>query len=171
MFKVDVIKSAEDIEKIKAALLKGDYKNYLMFMIGLCTGMPITQILLLKVKDIIAEDGQVKASIERNDFTYVLDDDIRSCLLHYIRVNYDVIKNKDYIFKGHRGNTPIHVSEACRILNVVGNKIGLKVRFGTHTLSKTYGYHFYMNNHDIKHLCKLYRHAAYYITEEYIGLK
>lgn len=171
MIKVDVIKSTEDIEKIKGTLLNGDYRHYLIFMIGLRTGMPIHQILLLKVKDIIKDNGEVVSSIKRCEFTYELDEDLRKCLLQYIKRSYTQIKLSDYLFKGHRGNTPMHITEVYRIFNVISNKIGLKVRFGMHTLSKTYGYHFYMTTHDINYLCKLYRHAANFITEEYIGLK
>ncbi len=35
MNNVDAIKDKEDIEKIKEVLIMGDYRNYLMFIIGI----------------------------------------------------------------------------------------------------------------------------------------
>ena len=48
MNNVDVIKDKKDIEKIKEVLIMGDYRNYFMFIIGINTGLRITQILSLK---------------------------------------------------------------------------------------------------------------------------
>jgi integrase len=49
---VQPIRDKEKIEDMKRELLKSGYKNYLMFVIGINTGLRIGDILELKVKDL-----------------------------------------------------------------------------------------------------------------------
>ena len=49
---VQPIRDRENLEEMKMELLKTGYKNYLMFVIGINTGLRISDILELKVKDL-----------------------------------------------------------------------------------------------------------------------
>jgi len=49
---VQPIRDREKLEEMKMELLKTGYKNYLLFVVGINTGLRIGDILELKVKDL-----------------------------------------------------------------------------------------------------------------------
>lgn len=168
MNKSDIIRNKEDIDKVKLLLRKKNIKYYLFFIIGIETGMSLMQIVLLKKEDLI-KNGQVVNYIEKGSINYKINEELRLILLEYFNENPS-IKESEFIFKEYKGRN-ITVVEILKILNVASSKLGLNVKFTSHTLTKTFGFHFYMEYHDIKYLAKIYRHGAYSITEEYIGIK
>jgi len=52
MNKVVPIRDKSLIEEIKTELLKDNYRNYLLFVLGINTGLRIGDILKLKVQDV-----------------------------------------------------------------------------------------------------------------------
>lgn len=42
---------------------------------------------------------------------------------------------------------------------------------GTHTMRKTFGYHFYQKTKDAAMLMKIFNHSNIYITLRYIGME
>ena len=55
-------------------------------------------------------------------------------------------------------------------MNTVAQRIRLE-EIGTHTLRKTFGYHFYKRNKDVAMLQKLFNHSSPSITLRYIGIE
>ncbi len=60
---------------------------------------------------------------------------------------------------------------AYRILNAACKKANLEENIGTHTLRKTFGYHFYRKYKDVVMLQKIFNHSSPEITLLYIGLE
>lgn len=169
MNNVDVIKDKKDIEKIKEVLIMGDYRNYLMFIIGINSGLRITQILSLKFSDLIDNENNILNKITFRGIDYKINNCIKRELKIYM-CNSEV-KNKDaFIFKSKKGDNPIERTQAYRILKNACNEAGIRLNFGTHTLRKTFGYHFYIEYKDLKYLQKLFNHSSVNMTMEYIGL-
>ena len=54
-------------------------------------------------------------------------------------------------------------------MNNAGQNVGLD-EIGTHTLRKTFGYHFYNQTRDIALLQELFNHSSPSITLRYIGI-
>ena len=76
----------------------------------------------------------------------------------------------DFLFKSRKGQGHIGRVEAYRIIKGTAEKIGIK-DVGTHTLRKTFGYHFYYDNgKDIAMLQQLFNHSSPSITKRYIGI-
>ncbi|MBS5985214.1 tyrosine-type recombinase/integrase [Clostridium sp.] len=170
MNNVDVIKNKKDIEKIKKTLIMGDYRNYLMFIIGINTGLRITQILSLKFSDLIDNENNILSKIYFNGIEYRINDCIKDALRIYICTSG--VKNKNtFIFKSKKGENPIERTQAYRILKNACRKAEINLNFGTHTLRKTFGYHFYKQYKDLKYLQKLFNHSSINITMEYIDLE
>lgn len=170
MNNVDVIKDKEDIEKIKRSLLMGNYRNYLMFIIGINTGLRITQILSLKFSDLIDSENNILNKIEFNGVEYRINDYIKNALIIYI--DKCRVENKNtFIFKSKKGDNPIERTQAYRILKNCCKEAGVNLNFGTHTLRKTFGYHFYKEYKDLKYLQKLFNHSSISVTMEYIDLE
>ena len=49
---VEPIRDVGDIEKMKSYLLASNYRDYLLFVLGINTGLRISDLLKLKVSDI-----------------------------------------------------------------------------------------------------------------------
>ena len=60
--------------------------------------------------------------------------------------------------------------QAWNILHDAGKRFGLE-KIGTHTMRKTFGYHFYKQTGDIVTLQKIFNHASIHITLRYIGIE
>ena len=63
MQKVQPIKKMCDIEKIKLHLKESNKRNYLLFVIGINTGIKSNQILNLKIRDVVDDEYKIKEYI------------------------------------------------------------------------------------------------------------
>lgn len=58
---------------------------------------------------------------------------------------------------------------AWRILHEAGKQFGID-SLGTHSMRKTFGYHFYLQTQDTAILQKIFNHSSESITLRYIGI-
>lgn len=147
-------------------LLKGGYRDYLLFIIGINTGLRISDILGLRVKDV---DGLSHIII-----TEKKTDKKRALINGYLREQIDRFINnmtpEEYLFQSRKGiNRPITRTQAYRILSKAAKAVGLE-EVGTHTLRKTFGYHHYQQHKDVAILQELFNHSAPSVTLRYIGI-
>ncbi len=164
---VQPIRDKKMIEAMKRELLRTGYRNYMLFLVGINTGLRISDILSLKVKDVrnqtyLTLREKKTSKIKRLKITGIgqeLDD-------------YTENMGEDqYLFASQKGhNEPITRVQAYRILNKAAEAIGLNEDIGTHTLRKTYGYHFYQKTKDVALLQELFNHSSPSITLRYIGI-
>lgn len=77
--------------------------------------------------------------------------------------------NKMYLFQSRRGADRIHRVQAWKILNAAAKEVGL-TEIGTHTLRKTFGYHFYQKYKDVAVLQEIFNHSSPAVTMRYIGI-
>src|SRR5690606_32273747 len=99
---------------------------------------------------------------------------IRPILREYIDFylkEYDWLQPDDYLFGSQRfkGKKPIGTLQAWRILKEIGTMLGLE-DIGTHSMRKTFGYHFYKQTKDIATLKTILNHGTERMTMLYIGL-
>ena len=166
MKKVEPIRDVEKIKKMKDILMKQDYRDYLLFGVGINTGFRISDILQLKVKDVKdkthIEITEEKTGKTKRQFINGIKEDIDK----YITGMAD----HEYLFQSRKGtNKPISRVQAYRVLKKAAEKLGIE-KVGTHTLRKTFGYHHYQRNKDVAILQKLFNHSSPSITLEYIGI-
>ena len=164
---VQPIRDKFKIEEMKSELLRNGTRDYLLFVIGINTGLRISDILELKVKDV---KGKTHIAIIENktkkNKRFKVNNSLRYELDNYIKGMDD----EDYLFKSRKGeNKPITRVQAYRILKNAGENIGLG-EIGTHTLRKTFGYHFYQKTKDVVLLQELFNHSAPSVTLRYIGI-
>lgn len=164
---VQPIRDKNKIEEMKTELLKSGYKNYMLFVIGINTGLRISDILALKVSD-VRDKTHISINEQKTGKTkrFKINDNLKSEVDKYI-----LNMNKDeYLFQSQKGtNKPITRVQAYRILNKAGEKVGL-AEIGTHTLRKTFGFHFYQKTKDVALLQELFNHSAPSVTLRYIGI-
>jgi len=162
------IKDDETLKKFKDSLKQTDEKYYLMFEIGVGTGMQVQDILKLKNKDVRGKD-QIEAYIGTKHIkrTFRFPDDLKKELQDYT-------KGKDpdgYLITGFE-NSPEALSreQAYRALKNAGRRIGL-TSIGAQTMRKTFAWRYYRETGDIYYLQALLNHASTSITYRYIGEK
>lgn len=169
---VQPIRDLEKIEEMKLELMKTGTRNYLLFSLGINVGLRISDILVLQVKDVLNADKTIKPHID------IIEDKtdkpkkfkINAIVGEELKQFVKDMQPNEYIFKSRKGsNRPISRVQAYRILNETASKIGLD-EIGTHTLRKTFGYHFYQRTKDVALLQQLFNHSSPSITLKYIGI-
>ena len=79
------------------------------------------------------------------------------------------MSDERYLFKSERGDNYISRVQAWKILNRAAKEVGIG-EIGTHTLRKTFGYHFYKKTKDVALLQELLNHSHPSVTLRYIGV-
>ncbi|AWK52223.1 site-specific integrase [Clostridium beijerinckii] len=170
MNEMEAIKSMDtvmDIAEYFRSSGKLGERRYIMFIIGIYTGLRIGDILKLRVRDVRnvkylelrAEKTDKKTKILINDYLkYELDDYI------YDKNDYE------YLIKSQKGrNQPLTPKGAWDDMKKAAKTFGLD-NIGCHTLRKTFGYFFYQQYGDIVTLKNLFGHSDISVTFRYIGL-
>jgi integrase len=163
---VQPIRDKQIIEQFKVELLKSSYRDYMMFVIGINTGLRISDILNLKVSDI-------KDKTHINIIEKKTTKNKRFLINPMLRVDIDKyiggMNDNDWLFPSRTGSKAITRVQAYRILNNVATKLGIE-EIGTHTLRKTFGYWHYKQYKDVAILQDIFNHSAPSITLKYIGI-
>ncbi|KAA6447576.1 tyrosine-type recombinase/integrase [Bacillus [licheniformis] CMCC 63516] len=163
---VQPIRDPELIFYIKRFLREQSERNYMLFVTGINSGLRISDILQLRVKDakrsyfnLIEKKTKKK---KRIDMTLVLQKEFK----RYIVGKED----HEFLFKSREGiNKPITRFMAYKILRSAADYVGLD-DIGTHTLRKTFGYHFYQQTKDVAMLQEIFNHSDPRTTLRYIGI-
>ena len=174
---VEPIKSVKDIKRIKQYLLgKKSKRDYLMFVLGINTGLRVGDLLALTMEDVL-EPGTmiIKHSVTiREQKTgklrvFELNDAAREAITLYLDTNSDW-NREDYLFQSRKGNGVLTTRAAHKIIKTTLRELGIKGNYGTHSLRKTFGYHRYSNNVKLETLQKLFNHSSPAVTLRYIGI-
>lgn len=164
----DKSKEIELIEYLK----ENDKRIYIFYLILRFTGFRASDVLPLKVDDVIGEYITIR---ERKTINREHKEE-RSILIHkdLKRELRDYTKNKaenDVLFPSIQGyNKPLSYTQAYRILKKASEIIGIK-DFGTHSGRKTCAYGIYMNTHDINKVKNFLMHDNKKDTIRYVGIE
>ncbi|AHA69618.1 MutT/NUDIX [Bacillus thuringiensis YBT-1518] len=163
---VQPIRDPEQIQQIKEYLKEKNERNYILFVMGINTGLRISDILKLKVGDVqgshISMREMKTGKQKRIQITSSLKRELR-----WFNEGRDV---GEYLLKSRKGkNRPIGRSMAYKILKSPAAEFGLD-GIGTHTLRKTYGHHMYMQTKNIAFLMEIFNHSSEMVTLRYIGV-
>ncbi|MTI46764.1 MAG: recombinase XerD [Firmicutes bacterium] len=154
--------------------LKGKNPKYgLLFKFGLNTGLRISDILKLQVKDIFNDNGNFKEYLVLKEKKTGKEKKIKlNTSLRKIIESYkknQTLSLEDYLFPSPKGG---HIGrvQAYRVLKEAANIIGVE-NFGTHSLRKTWGYWTYkMSRYNIGLIMDTFNHSSQNITLRYIGI-
>ena len=165
MTSVEPIRDIEKIELVKRILKCNGTRDFLLFLLGINVGLRISDILKLKVRDVkdreyVTVKEQKTGKIKR----FPITDSYKAVLEEYIKDKH----HDEWLFPSQRGDKPITRIQAYRIINDACFKAGIMTNIGTHTLRKTFGYHFYQKTKDVALLQYLFNHSAPSITLKYI---
>jgi integrase len=163
---VQPIRDKNIIQEIKQYLKETNERNYILFLLGINTGLRIKDILKLKVRDVEGRSIYLKEAKTKKTKEVYMPDELKRAIRHYVKDK----EINEYLFKSRQGNnSPITVSMAYNILKDIGEEFGLE-RIGCHSMRKTYGYHFYKQHGDVAALQEMLNHSHPKITMRYIGI-
>jgi len=164
---VQPIRDLEIINGIKRYLKKKNERNYVLFVVGIYTGLRISDILALKVGD-LKKDRLFLREIKTSKLkTIPIHPELKKLIKSYLEGR----ENHEYLIQSRKGiNRPIKRCAAYKILRDVAKRFGLE-SIGTHTLRKTFGYHFHKQTNNSEMLREIFNHSDVSITRKYIGIE
>ena len=164
------VEPIRDLEQVKniAGYIRSHYgeKYYVMFAIGIYSGLRVSDILKLRVGDV---RGRSNISIREKKTgkakQFPISADIRQMLASYCSGKDD----HEYLVPSPKKGKHVSRQYAYEIIRASGKEYGVD-HLGTHTMRKTFGYHFYKQTKDIALLQTLFNHSSQQITLRYIGI-
>ena len=166
------IKDLKQLEKMKEELKK--VKNgeifYLVFEFGLNSGLRISDILRLKVNQVLDDYISIREQKTGKLKKFPVNKELRKAINEYL--NERELNLNDFLFKSVRNylDVNIHRSQVGRIFKKAAKNAGITSHVSTHTMRKTFGYHYYKQTKDIVLLQKIFNHSSTHITLRYIGM-
>jgi len=178
---VQPLRSRADIARVKEVLKSRNLRDYTLFVLGIYTGLRISDLLKLKVKDVAREEKKklvIRESLSLREMKtgkakiIVLNKTARSALKQLLRRASPDFDDPLFISRKKDREGKLKAIQRCQaylILNRAAREAGITERIGTHTLRKTFGYHNYRKGFDITKLQQIFNHASPAVTLAYIG--
>ncbi len=183
MKEVQPIRDTKKIDAMKS-IMKGEsnYRDLLLFVLGINTGLRISDILALKWSSFINGGGRLLKSGDQLNVVEIKTKKIKSFMINKsvaeaLKLYYDShdsVSPEDPVFSSRKTADgtlqPISRIAAWQMLNRYANMVGLNDGIGTHTLRKTFGYHLYKKGVALEYIQKMLNHSSPAITLRYIGI-
>ena len=169
---VEPIKDIAELEKL-INYLKKDIRYYTLFLIGLYSGLRISDICGLNISDVKDKDFiELKEQKTGKYKRFPLNDIVKTALVEYLPIReetWGIGEAEDALFIGKK-HCRLDRAQVYREIVKAAKDIGIKENIGTHTMRKTFGYHHYRQFKDIALLQTLFNHSSPEITKRYIGI-
>lgn len=142
-------------------------RMYLLFCVGVLTGLRISDIVRLRVGDLRKPTLVTieKKTGKRQELPVAEE------LQKIMRRRFAQADDKDLLFPSRKcPGSPITTRTAFNDVRAIGRAAGITDGIGCHTLRKTFGYHQYRIDQDIAFLQDWYQHTNSAVTLRYIGI-
>ena len=172
---VQPIRSKSQVMDIAAYLRGKSERDYILFLFGIYSGLRISDILPLKVRDVKGKSRlymrEQKTGKERS---ISINKELQKPLADYV----SDLEEWEYLFpsrqrtsriKKEQETKPLTRQRAIQILKAACARFGIE-NIGTHTLRKTFGYHMYQDTKDIATIQAIFNHSSPTVTFRYIGI-
>lgn len=160
--------SDDKVEEFCTILKEKNRRDYIMFRVGITLGLRVSDILKLKVKDVLNKDFFY---LEEKKTKKIKEVPMPTKLKRELK---EFCKNKEdfeFLIKSRKGfNEPIRRNRAYKILKEVADKTGVE-KIGTHSMRKTFGRKYYKSYGDIEELRRYFNHNSAAVTRRYIGIE
>jgi integrase len=164
---VQPIRDTEDLKDIEVYLERKNMRDCILFLLGIYTGLRISDILRIRVKDVKDRSHLVlRERKTKKEKMIKIHPHLKRALKNYLVDK----KPEEFLIKSRVGkNKPITRERAYGILQEVAEEFNID-SLGCHSLRKTMGYHFYKQTKNIAVLQELFNHSSPHITLRYIGM-
>ncbi len=169
---VDPLRSKGDINRIKRGL-KSHPRDYALFVVGINIGLRGTDLLRLKFKDVLDEDGEVKPEISirerKNKKIRVVALSQRPRKALQALCNGSDVEMDSFVFASRKGGR-LKIQRLHQLVNVWCHTAKVRGHFGSHTLRKTFSYHLLRQGNRIDLVMQILGHSSPAITLRYAGI-
>ena len=181
---VKAIKSEATIRAIKGIISKNKTantsRNFLLWIIGTNTGLRISDILALELKDVLDNKGKIRESLEitekktKRPRDIAIRPPVKSALERFFRDTGSYDPN-EYLFKDRRKgkediNKPITRVRAWQMINEWGRKAGVNYKIGCHSLRKIFGSYAFKAGIPLIYISEELGHRNVEVTKRYLGI-
>ena len=164
---VEPLKDRKDIKIIEKYLLKVNRRDYAIWILGLNSGLRVSDIVALNVED-VKDKIHISIVEKKTQKTKMF------CINNKLKkVLQDFTKDRKFnepLFLGKQGKR-LNRKEVYRFIKKACEVNNIKIHAGTHTMRKTFGYHHYKKFKDVAMLQKIFNHSHPQITLRYIGIE
>ncbi len=139
-------------------------RDVFLFLIGINSGLRMSDIVKLTKQDLISSKNPriVEKKTGKTRILYL------SSLQDLIQEYTKDLAADDYLFPSTKGGH-VEVNTVYQMFQKVAKLLG-RDDIGTHTLRKTFGYHYYKKTKDVATLMEIFGHSSEKITKRYIGI-
>lgn len=160
------IKSKKDIKAVEKYLKEHNERDYVIWVLGLNSGLRVSDIVGLNVSDVVDKTHITiieKKTQKRKSF--YINDKLKKVLKSYTKG-----RNPDEpLFLGKQGRR-LNKRQVYRFLVNACQQLDVKAKVSTHTMRRTFGYHHYQQYKDIVILQQIFNHSSPRITRMYLGI-
>ena len=177
MATTEPIRDKRQIREMAAYYLKqGKIRNYLLIILGVHTGLRISDLLQLRRGDVYDYERSAFCShltlTERKTGktkVIALNKAVLSALA--LCFNTQNVTAEDSLFQSRRKeHHPIGRIQAWRIIKEAANAVGMTGVIGCHSLRKTLGYHAWKSGVAAVLLMDIFNHSNFAVTKRYLGI-
>lgn len=178
---VEPIRNKTDIEVMKRILKKRNLRDYALFVLGINSGLRISDMLGLKIKDVthaskrtrIADRIRIREQKTGKAKDFPINEPAKKALKEYLRRGNIRLDPGAPLFQSRKGKGEKAISrnQAYRVIRSAAHEAGVEEAIGTHTMRKTFGYHAYKAGVDLEVIQDILNHHSQGVTLRYIGIK
>jgi len=175
---VDPIRNPKKILAIKNNL-KGreEYRNYLLFSIGVNSALRSSDLRNLKVSDVLDSKGDIKKYLytrvkkTKREIRITINEAMREAINYYLS-KAKVFNPDQYLFKSKRRDKPITNVALFYLIKKWTKEVDLtNERYSAHSLRKTWGYQARKyHGASIDMISEKLGHRSTKVTKRYIGI-
>lgn len=171
---VEPIRDKKQLEAVKKVLRGSSLRNYSLFVLGINSGLRVSDLIALTVSDVMDERGKMKDRINLHEEKsgkakdFPIAENARKALAEYLATRPNC-PPEEPLFKS-RKHGAIQRQQVWAIINEAARSVGIKDKIGTHTMRKTFGYHAYQDGRDLGLIMRLLNHSNPSVTLRYIGV-
>ena len=178
MNEVEPIRDLNSVRRIKGNLKEQkNPRDLLLFVLGINTGLRISDILPLKLGDVQDKKGDPKDYIyltekkTHKQRKIILNSEVKKALQIFFTKS-DIYDLDTYLFTSSRDdkNKPMSKVRAWQLINEWCREVGILERIGCHTLRKTLGYQMRKSGIAIEVIQEMLGHSSVGVTSRYIGI-
>lgn len=164
---VEPIRDKQDIQRIVKYFNDNNKRKYaVLFTLGVNSGLRVSDILKLKVKDVLNKTFIQLSEQKTGKYKlFPLKPELQKELNNFCKDR----NPNEWLFVG-RHNVKLDRIIVYKTIVQACNELNINENVGTHTMRKTFGYHHYKQFHDIALLQTIFNHYSPAITRRYIGI-
>jgi integrase len=175
---VQPIRERRHIEAMKR-ILRGNpgtgLRDHCLFVLGINSGLRVSDLLRLKVGDVLDAKGKIKDRITLREQktgkakTFPISQTAAKAIKEYLDTRRGCSREEP-LFLSRKEKGHLRRAQAYKIIRDAARAVGIEEAIGTHTLRKTFGYWAYKEGKDLTLIQKLLNHASPAVTLAYIGI-